>query len=230
MGRIVVFEGIDGSGKTTQVQLLLGHLQCIGYRCCKLSFPRYTENFFGAEVGKYLNGDFGDIEYNHPKLVSLLYSLDRFQSAKEVKELLENNDFLIFDRYIASNIAHQGSRLVNEYNYDKEEAFKAIKDWVEKVEYEILGVPRPDLTVFLNVPFNVTWDLIGERGEKRDLHESGTNHLVVAYEFYKKLAESDDWVTIDCARHIKERGSDSKSLIHYDIINAIINYKFEKRW
>ncbi len=218
-GKLIVIEGIDGSGKGTQASLLLDIFnKLVQNSAIKVTFPEYTNNFFGREVGLYLNGAFGtDV---NPKFASLLYALDRFETKPKIEEALNNGVTVISDRYVSSNIAHQSLKL------PKEERPEFMK-WVDEVEYKILGLPRPDLTIFLNIPPEVSFRLIELKDKrnytdkKKDIHEADINHLKEAHEIYSLQVKTfPNWVEINCVEN-----GELKSIqeISHDVLAAIVN-------
>jgi dTMP kinase len=195
MGKLVVIEGTDGSGKATQSDLLVKRLIEEGHTAIKYSFPGYTKTFFGREVGNFLNGEFGTIDQVHPKLASCLYALDRFEQLTELRADLDKYDYVVCDRYVESNMAHQGCKLD-----EPDQMFK----WIEKLEYEILGLPRPDIFIFLSLPVEVSRELILEKAKReytdhqKDLHEADDGHLQKAFDVYDYLARLNEWLVIGC--------------------------------
>lgn len=213
MGKLIVIEGTDGSGKATQTRLTVENLRSLGYKVKTYSFPGYTSTFFGREVGNFLNGDFGTIDQVDPKLASCLYALDRFEHKPHMEQDLEENDFVICDRYVESSMAHQGCKL------DKpEEMF----DWIERVEYKILGLPRPDQFIFLDVPVEISRELILKKEQRdytdkdKDLHEGDDDHLQKAFDVYHILARRYAWQVISCTEKGELRPMNS---INVDILN-----------
>jgi dTMP kinase len=136
VGYLIAIEGIDGSGKGTQAQLLLQRLEEQGRRATLLSFPRYEATFFGRTVGEYLNGAFGSLGQVHPFFASLLFAGDRFESRTVLTDALAANDVVVLDRYVASNVAHQAARLAGE-------ARRQLIEAIERVEFEITGCRGP---------------------------------------------------------------------------------------
>lgn len=188
---ILVIEGIDGSGKGTQAQLLRERLQGAGVRCSLLSFPRYHETFFGQRIGEFLNGDFGTLAELHPFLVSLLYSAERFESKSALAAARTGVDLLILDRYVPSNIAHQSAKVAPEKR-------QQLAEWIERIEYEIFELPRPACVVLLDTPVEISQELIARKSariytqETADLQEADTNYLSIVRDVYRTLAERND--------------------------------------
>ncbi len=210
MGKLISIEGIDGSGKNTQTQLLVNNLRELGFSVATISFPQYQSNFFGKEVGNYLNGKIGGLDEIHPKLAAMLYAGDRFESKSTILNLIEQNDFLICDRYTPSNIAHQSAKFSNE-----QEKLEFI-NWLSALEYEIYGLPKPTANIFLNVPPYFS-DRLVELKEKRsytnktkDLHEENKEYLLNVYGQFLKLATTENnWYVIECVNDSQLRSVDS---------------------
>ena len=144
-GKFIVFEGIDGSGKATQVKLLKEHLEREGFKVEKIDFPRHGENpaFF---VDKYLTGKYGTAEEVGPYRGSIFYALDRYDASFKINDWLKEGKIVLIDRYVASNIGHQGGKIT-----DKEERKKFFR-WLYDLEYNIFKIPRPDFTFILCPP------------------------------------------------------------------------------
>jgi len=196
----VVIDGIDGSGKGTQVALIYEALKNQGKKVKIIDFPRYGESsaFF---VEKYLNGDYG--KELAPEKASLFYALDRFDASSELKKDLESYDYIIANRYVSASMIHQAGKIREKKEID---SFLA---WLENLEYDILSIPRPDMTIFLDVAPSVSSCLI-EKKEKRayikndenkDIHEEDEKHLQDAYNIAHYVAEKFDWTIIDCVEN-----------------------------
>src|SRR5437764_10848036 len=127
---LIAIEGIDGSGKHTQAELLKGKIRSLGKSTEVLSFPRYGQTLFAKCIAAYLNGEFGDLTSISPKSAALLYAGDRFESRDAIRQLSASQDVLIFDRYVASNLAHQAARVSNDLRED-------FISWLAKIEYEV---------------------------------------------------------------------------------------------
>jgi dTMP kinase len=202
-GKFIVLEGIDGSGKRTQLEMLTRALASRGVPFTEVSFPRY-DGFFGKLVARFLNGEFGPLESVDPHFSSLLYAEDRRDSRAELASNLAAGKMLLADRYVASNLAHQGARVPPR----KRAEFLA---WLTQLEYEVYGLPREDLVVYLRVPPSAAHRLVGEktaRGytkRRRDLLEADLAHLQAASEVYDELSRQANWARIECADLPRER-------------------------
>lgn len=209
---LIAIEGIDGSGKGTQARLLTTELNRRGLKAGLLSFPRYDETFFGNAVGRFLNGEFGSLAEANPYLVSLLFAGDRFESRELLSKQLRENDVLVLDRYVASNIAHQGSKLPAAQQ-------PAIFEFVEHLEFEVYGLPRPTLNVLLDVPAETAQELIGRKNARsytdrsHDLQESDRAYLESVRQTYLELARRnpDTWRVISCLSENQLRSVDEIS-------------------
>ena len=189
VGKLIVIEGADASGKATQAKRLVKKLEGEGQVVELISFPRY-ETFSGSLVKKYLSGEFGSIEELPPEFPSLLYALDRYDAAKSIKEALAGSKIVVADRYTASNIAHQAAKLPVE----KQAEFI---DWIESVESRL---PKPVVTIYLDVPVDFSQKLMHKQGREKDLHEKNVSYLESVRGVYLQLAEGDGWQKIDCVK------------------------------
>ncbi len=186
-GKLLAIEGCDSSGKHTQAKILLERLKKEGKQAILISFPRY-ETFFGKLVSKYLRGEFGSLEEVKPELASLLYSLDRLDAMPEIEKFIEQEKIVVCDRYIASNIAHQAAKFEGVQR-------QQFIEWLEGVEGRL---PKPDLTIFLDLPVNVSANLMKSRAREKDIHELDKSYLEATRQVYLKLSKQPGWITIDC--------------------------------
>lgn len=211
-GKFIVLEGIDGSGKATQLEMLARAFASRGIAFTKVSFPRY-DGFFGKLVARFLNGEFGPLEAVDPHFSALLYAGDRWEARPLLENDLAAGRVLLADRYIASNLAHQGARVPHQ-------AQPEFLTWLKKLEYEIYGLPPEDLVVYLRVPPSEAHRLVGEKAargytkRRRDLQEANLTHLKAASEVYDELARQPNWTRIECSDPASERirGMEDKAL------------------
>lgn len=200
MALLIDIEGIDGSGKATQSARLHQRLLEAGQHAALISFPRYEATLFGKAIGDYLNGRFGSLQDVSPFLVSLLYAGDRFESRLRLRKMMAENDAVVLDRYVASNIAHQGAKA------DGDERAEVI-EWIRRIEFEVFDLPRPDVVVLLDVPSEQAQRLIAKKQSRSytdkpsDLQESDTGYLERVREIYLDLATRlPEWHTIQCCQ------------------------------
>jgi dTMP kinase len=195
-GKFIVLEGIDGSGKRTQLERLARALAERRVAFAQISFPDYA-SAFGKLVARFLNGDFGSLEAVDPHFSALLYAGDRLEARPRLEAALAAGKMLLADRYVASNLAHQGARVTHE----KREEFL---DWLKRVEYEIYALPAEDLVIYLRLPPGEAQRKIGETGARgytnlrRDLQEADLGHLEAASAIYDELARQPNWVRVEC--------------------------------
>jgi len=199
-GTLVVIEGADATGKTTQVKLLVEALKKEGKQAVSLSFPRY-ETFFGGLVKKYLKGEFGKLHEVKPEVAALLYSLDRFDAMPLIEDSLKKGKFVVCDRYIASNIAHQASKFPSKKRGE-------FISWLETVESRL---PKPSLTIFLDLPVPVSAKLMQGRPQEKDIHELDLDYLEATRQVFLSLSKKPNWARIDCA---EKNGAKSREAIH----------------
>lgn len=200
--KFIVFEGIDGSGKGTQVELVAERLRSEGKTVAVLDFPRYKHQS-GFMVSKYLNGEYGTLSEVGPELASMFYATDRFDAKKEILAALMENDYVLANRYVSSNMIFQASKLDS---YPKIDAFL---DWVYDLEFRIFGIPRPDVVVFLKISVETSARLIAAKeqreyikdGSNKDIHESNLNYLRKTSEIALYVASRfTNWKILECER------------------------------
>ena len=184
----------------------------------QISFPRY-DGFFGKLVARFLNGDFGPLDAVDAHFSALLYAGDRYEAKPGIESELAAGRTVLADRYIGSNLAHQGARVQREDRGD-------FIQWLKKLEYEIYSLPAEDLVIYLRVPVAEAHRLVGQKGARnytklrRDILESDITHLEAAAEVYDQLAEQLNWVKIECF-DAKAGALRSPDAIHAEILCAI---------
>jgi len=195
-GKLIAVEGIDGSGKRTQVELLTLSLKARGHSVYSTGFPQY-DSWFGKMVGQFLNGDLGPLESVDPHFTAMLYAGDRFEAKPKLESALNNGQIVLVDRYIGSNLAHQTARVPPT---ERSEFLK----WIEHLEYMIYGLPRETLALYLRVPPPEAQALVARKSArsytavKQDLLEASLSHLEDAAGMYDSLSKRPNWNTIEC--------------------------------
>lgn len=195
-GLLIAIEGIDGSGKHTQSNLLEHSLASRGYSVFATGFPQY-DSWFGHMVGKFLNGDFGPLEVVDPHFSALLYAGDRFEAKPRIESALNEGKIVLVDRYVASNLAHQVARIAAAKRAE-------FLRWIEHLEYSIYGLPRENLILYLRVPPSQAQKLVAQKSGRNytrkthDIQEKSLHHLEDAAEMYDMLSRSKPWATIQC--------------------------------
>lgn len=194
-GLFIAFEGADGSGKTTQIQRLAERLRQNGHVVATFDFPRYDQpsSYF---VREYLTGHYGQLGEIGPYTASLFYAMDRYQAAAEIRSALGQGKIVLSDRFTGSSMAHQGTKFLHA------EQRRGFFIWLDNLEFQLLGIPRPDKNLILHVPVEFSEHLITSRERKRDIHEADPEHLAQATDVYDDLAQlfPKDFSRIDCVR------------------------------
>ena len=223
MGVLIAIEGIDGAGKGTQAAQLISGLRARGLSANSLQFPRYSATSFGRSIGDYLNGRFGALDQVHPQLASVLYAGDRFESRGLLLQLLQQNDVVVLDRYVGSNLAHQAAKLSGSER-------TALMEWIEQIEFGVFQLPRPQLTVLIDMSSQMSRELVSRKAardytdQQADLHESDLPYLEKVRRCYLALANSrPDWRTVygldddGCLRTIEDVAIDILQLVLAEI-------------
>lgn len=217
MGKLIVLEGTDGSGKSTQFRLMAERLSQEKVEFRRLVFPRYA-NESSALIRMYLGGEFGTKPSDvNAYAASAFYAVDRYASYKQDwGKWYEDGGLILSDRYTTSNAVHQASKETGE----RRDAFLK---WLYEFEYEKLGLPRPDLTIYLDVPTDFTEKLMRHReqdtGTKADIHEQDTEYLATCRRTGRAAAEFYGWTVIDC---VKDGAMRSIEDIHEEIYRHVI--------
>jgi dTMP kinase len=202
-GILIAVEGIDGSGKRTQVELLEKALTKHGHSVYSTGFPQY-DSWFGKMVGQFLNGQLGPLESVDPHFTALLYAGDRFEAKPRIEAEIRRGSIVLADRYIGSNLAHQTARAPAEKRAE-------FLSWIEHLEYTIYGLPRESLVLYLRVPPVEAQSLVARKSARnytaaqKDLQESSLRHLEDAAEMYDLLSRRPPWATMQCfdaTRHV----------------------------
>lgn len=200
---LIVLEGLDGAGKSTQVKKLRQYLEAATGNLEYIHFPRYDAPVYGALISRFLKGEFGSNDTVHPQLVALLFAEDRHGAVPEVRRRLSEGATVLFDRYVYSNIAYQCAKLADSGQAD------ALRDWIMDTEYGTFELPRPDLNIFLDVPIGfVESNLASHRegddrgylGDSKDIHEADIEFQKRVRTIYRRQAELDpSFVVVDCS-------------------------------
>ena len=200
---LVVLEGLDGAGKSTQVKRLRSYLEGLFGSLEYIHFPRYDAPVYGDLISRFLRGDFGNNETVHPQLVAILFAEDRHGAAPGMKATLAGGGHVLLDRYVYSNIAYQCAKVA-----DPQEAEK-LREWIFNTEYGHFELPKPDLNIFLDVPIGfVESKLRSNRGGAdrdylegaQDIHEADIEFQKRVRDIYRKQCELDPkFIRIDCS-------------------------------
>jgi len=226
-GKFIIFEGIDGSGKSTQAKLLINRLRKGGYKTAFIDFPQYGKKSAGL-IEEYLTGKYGGSIEVSSYQASIFYACDRYDASFKIREWLNKGKIIVADRYIGSNIGHQGGKIKN-----KKERKKFLK-WLYELEYKIFKIPKPDIAFILKVPPSLAQLLSGEITDKekkakkriylgkrkRDIHEKDLIHLINTERSYLEVAREfpRDFKVIECN---KDGNLLSPKIIHQKVWKII---------
>ncbi len=224
--KVIVIEGLDGAGKSTQISLLKEWFAERNLHCRYIHFPRTGSPWFGELIARFLRGEFGDIGSVDPYLVAMLYAGDRKDASAMIETWLDEKYFVILDRYTYSNIAYQCAKL------DSKDEVMKLREWILKLEFEHFGIPKPDINIFLDVPFRFTEEKLKDnrQGEDRsylmgsaDIHESSLDFQQRVREVYLDVAAVDESLQV-----IKCYNSENEMLKADDIFRMIKEKLMEK--
>ncbi len=199
-GIFIIIEGTDGSGKSTQYEKMRQHLLDEGHEIVTIHFPRYKEDssYF---VREYLGGNYGTADEVGPYTGSLFYALDRYQAARDIRQALSEGKVVLCDRYVGSNMAHQGTK------FDNAEERRGYFIWLDNLEFQMLGIPRPDINFVLRTPYEVIKERLAAKESssthiKKDIHEIDEGHIQKSIDAYDDLCQlfPKDFQRIDSAR------------------------------
>jgi dTMP kinase len=201
-GKLIVIEGLDGSGKSTQIELVRTKLDAAGRHCRYIHFPVLNQGQYGTLIAEFLRGEYGSIQEVHPKLVALLFANDRKEHLETINKWLTSGYIVLADRYVNSNIAFQCAKLENDIEKEK------LKRWILDFEFGYNQLAVPCKSFFLDVPFeHVAQSLSNTRkgddrsylNGKTDIHEASLTLQQKVYEEYQKIiAEQVDFLSITC--------------------------------
>jgi len=233
-GKIILIEGTDSSGKKTQTELLLNKFKKEKISCETISFPDYNtptgrivgqcylgKKDLGQELG--WEGDYswlGDADKADPKVISLFYAADRKAAVSKIEKTVNSGKHLIIDRWVESNMGHQGGK--SKTLEEREE----IINYIKSLEYGLLKLPKPDLTIFLYMPTEIAFELRKKRDNgslNLDGHETNFNHLKNAEKTYLYLSQKYNWVKINCVENKKLK---TKQEVHKEVYQHIRNVLF----
>ena len=227
MEKLLVIEGVDGAGKSTQIRLLNDYFCKKGYKCEYLHFPRTDAPYFGELIARFLRGEFGSLNEVDPWLVAMLYAGDRKDASELISCWLKEDTIVLLDRYTYSNIAYQCAKLKEPQEQEK------LMKWILDLEFSHFAIPRPDLNIFLDVPFsfahaNLTKTRKGDDRDylngSRDIHEENMTFQSNVRDIYLRVAKSDAALAvINCGNRNGEMLEPS------EIFDLIINVLIERK-
>ena len=198
----IVIEGLDGSGKSTQIRMLRSYLEEQGIAHYFIHFPRTDTGFFGEMISRFLRGEFGDLEDVDPYFVAMIYAGDRKEAAPQLKTAMNKGHLVLADRYVFSNIAYQCAKLKKSKERD------LLENWILNLEYHHFSIPKPDLNLFLDVPMHFTRERLSHqrKGEERtylqgseDIHEKSLSFQETVANVYSGLVKKGLATSLPCS-------------------------------
>jgi dTMP kinase len=221
-GKFIVIDGLDGSGKKTQLDLLVDYCDKKKIETATVDFPQYYKTFFGKLVGRYLNGEFGGLEETNPYLASLTYAGDRWQAKERMEQAINSGQLLLANRYVSSSMGFMAAK------FGKKKEQKKFVEWLKKLEFKVYGIPEPDLVIYLQVPPDIGQKLVLKKGRRKyvgdknshDLHEENKSYLEKVEQIYLDHVDNEPkWKKIACLNQNNElRG---KNEIHEKIVKLL---------
>ena len=219
--RLIVIEGVDGAGKSTQIKLIKNFFSKKGHNCEYLHFPRTESPFFGELIARFLRGEFGSLNDVDPYLVAMLYAGDRKDASDTISSWLNEGKVVLLDRYTYSNIAYQCAKLTEIKAQDE------LMKWIFSLEFDHFAIPQPDLNIFLDVPFSFTAQKLSDTrtgydrtylNGNRDIHEESLVFQKNVRDIYLRVAQTDKRLAvINCSN------SDDAMLSPEEIFDLIRN-------
>jgi dTMP kinase len=214
-GHLVVIDGADGSGKATQSRRLVERLGADGHAVEHLDFPRYTDNHFGQLIRECLDGARGDFMALDPRIASVLYAADRYESRERIESWLAAGKIVVLDRYVSANMMHQGAKVRSQAELDD------FLRWLDHMEHGVFGLPRPTAIFYLEVPYDVRRVLIQNDATRQtvDTAEINHDHQRTCEERAQQLVASQNaWHLIQCVEGTTLRSKDD---IHEEIYERV---------
>lgn len=222
-GKIIVFEGVDASGKGTQSKLLFEYLKKIGIKTFYLDFPQY-DTFYGKLVAKFLRGELGKLKDISPYFAALTYALDRSAVKGKITKEIESGSIIVANRYVTSNLTHQAAK------FDSEQDREEFLNWIDRLEYVENELPRENLVIYLDVDTETSARLLKNKGERdylkdtKDIHEEDREYQAKVLKMYKILAQNTEhWRKIPCTIDGRLKSIDD---IHKEVLEILISEKF----
>lgn len=222
-GKLIVLDGTDGSGKATQLEILKKRLEEEGFEVVTADFPQYNNKSAGP-VEEYLSGKYGDAETVTPYQASIFYAVDRYDARSQLREWLAEGKIILANRYVSANMGHQGGKIKNALER------KAFFNWLYDLEYNLFGLPRPDIALILHVEADISQRLAKKRartdwsGGSKDIHEKSLKHLQEAEQTYLEIAASfPEFRLISCTKDGKIMTREEISLLVWATIRPLLS-------
>lgn len=218
-GKLIVIEGADGAGKATQAKMLVERFRTEGMQVETLEFPRYEDSFFGAYIKEWLDEMHGNFIELDPRLSSILFAGDRFEVRDVITGWLAEGKNIILDRYVTASMLHQGAKISD---IEKRGAFLL---WLQKLEYEVFKLPRPDMVVYLDMPVEMRHALLTTDEFKPNLGHTETDELYQGdvQKYATHVAGLEKWKVVSCLMDEKVRSKDNINTELYGLIRPLLN-------
>ncbi len=219
--KLIVIEGLDGAGKSTQISLLKQWFAERNMQCRYIHFPRTDTPYFGELIARFLRGEFGDINHVDPYMVAMIFAGDRKDAAPMIETWLSEKYFVVLDRYTYSNIAYQSAKM-----HSEPEALK-LREWILRLEFEHFNIPKPDINIFIDVPFRFTEEKLKNKRQgddrkylmgNRDIHESSLEFQMKVRDVYTGMAAHDESLQV-----IPCHNNGGEMLLPDEIFNRILD-------
>ena len=224
--RLIVIEGVDGAGKSTQIKLIKNFFSKKGHNCEYLHFPRTESPFFGELIARFLRGEFGSLNDVDPYLVAMLYAGDRKDASDTISSWLNEGKVVLLDRYTYSNIAYQCAKLTEIKAQDE------LMKWIFSLEFDHFAIPQPDLNIFLDVPFSFTAQKLSDTrtgndrtylNGNRDIHEESLVFQKNVRDIYLRVAQTDKRLAVINCSNSEDAMLSPEEI--FDLIKNIITYR-----
>lgn len=217
-GKLIVIEGADGAGKATQAALLVERLQKEGMEVEALSFPRYDSSFFGAYIKEWLDEAHGNFVDLDPRLAAILFAGDRFEARDTLIGWLEAGKHVVLDRYVTASMLHQGAKITDT---DKRGAFLL---WLQRLEYDVFKLPRPDLVAYLDMPAEMRHALLTTDESKPNLGhtETDADYQAAVQVYANQIAALEKWQIVSCLSDDKLRSKDNINTELYELVQPLL--------
>ena len=227
-GKLIVLEGCDASGKSTQIKLIKKYFEKNNLKYTYIHFPIYGHNEASSVIAAYLRGEYGDIDKVDPIFVANMYAMDRFLYLPELQKQMLENDVVLLDRYVFSNMAYQGAK------HNTESQAQIMRDWINEFEFGFLELPYPDLNIFFDVPIKTIEKRLLEKRDgndreylngKSDIHETNIEFQKRVRENYLALTLYSNYTIIEVETLLPEEIFE----IYKETLNEILYYKIKNQ-
>jgi dTMP kinase len=217
-GKLIVIEGADGAGKATQVKMLVERFKAEGIEVETLEFPRYEDTFFGSYIREWIDEVHGNFIELDPRLSSILFAGDRFETKDTINGWLKEGKHVILDRYVSASMLHQGAKISE---VGKRGSFLL---WLSRLEYDVFKMPKPDVVVYLDMPFDIRHALLTTDERKPNLGHTETDeeYQLAVQHCAEQVASLEKWRVVSCLMDDKLRSKDNISTELYGLIRPLL--------